>query len=266
MAHDELPLESLHQMFCGDRPPISIWRDDAGDVVFFTDPLVDTGEVVSIAKRLARCGMTAQGASLLVSLFVRGHDLDQDARVRLLRELARLLWDRPEVQLPGIFLPKLRVLLNDPASIRGSVFSYYEEGLSTQYRAILARLVTEPSKDLPEDILASQSDARRDMAPQLDLIDARLRKLPVGPCRARRNWRDIVSKLILMHDEALNVGSELMMNAVLDKLLEIDNGTGEPYLDSCKMELTDQEGNELGPLVRDLSTPLQVESTPLTSP
>ena len=105
LAHDELLLKSLHQMFCGDRPPISIWRDDAGDVVFFTDPSVDTGEVVSIARRLARCGMTAQGASLLVSLVVLGHDLDQDAKVRLLNELAVLLWDGPAVRLPGMFLP-----------------------------------------------------------------------------------------------------------------------------------------------------------------
>ena len=185
LAHDELPLKSLHRMFCGDRPPISIWHDDAGDVVFFTDPLVDTGEVVSIAKRLARCGMTAQGASLLVSLIVRGPDLDQDAWVRLLQELALLLWYRPEVQLPSMFLPKLRVLLNDPASIRGPLFSYSEEGLSTQYLAILTRHVTEPSKDLPQGILASQSHARRNMATQLDLIDARLRKLPVGSAVAR---------------------------------------------------------------------------------
>ena len=64
---------------------------------------------------------------------------------------------------------------------------------------------------------------------------------------------DIVSKLILMHDEALNAGSELMMNAVLDKLLQIGNGQGTLLLGLVQMELTDQEGKKLGPLVRHLS-------------
>ena len=181
VAHDELPLKRLHQMFCGDKPPISIWHDDAGDVVFFTDPLVDTGEVVSIAKRLARCGMTAQGASLLVSLIVRGPDLDQDAWVRLLQELARL------AVVPARGAASKHV----PAEVARAL-----ERSGVDPRSPVQLLRGGPQHRIPCDPdspchralegssarnLASQSDARQNMAPQLDLIDARLRKLPVDP-------------------------------------------------------------------------------------
>ena len=89
------------------------------------------------------------------------------------------------------------------------------------------------------------------MAPQLDLIDARLRKLPDDPLSRQAELDGIVSELILMHDAALNANSELMVNAVLDKLVQFGNGRGT--LGFVQRELTDQEWNKLEPLVRHLT-------------
>ena len=77
--------------------------DKAGHVVFLVDAQrADVFEMVEAAHRLARCGMPAQGASLLVSLVVQGSQKSREVLLHpstkqfLLEQIDSLLGDPPK--------------------------------------------------------------------------------------------------------------------------------------------------------------------------
>lgn len=180
--------------------------------------------------------------SRLVSLLVKGSDLEPGAKAGMLKELARLLWYRPDMPLQPMALPGLRALLNDAA---------LDARLSPECRNILDRRAAEPSADLSERTLS----AREEVAAKLEEIDARLENLDVKSSQGIQVLLDnIADELIRLDEAARNAESESLVNHVHDTLMRIRqehrSPAAERALTACAQRRDEPPSDEVAAVLK----------------